>query len=87
MPNAVASFSLPSGLQTILVAGASFVLALIVDGPHGGDAACAAIVVCGSVGPGGSSSLTGELGTAAHSARVWLIARLGQDSGVWRRNA
>lgn len=87
MPARLSGTTLPSGAQTLLLAGACFVMALIIDGPHGGDAACAAVVVSGSVGPGGSSSLTGELAAAAHTLRVWVFSRVGQESVAGRRNA
>ena len=87
MSQGVLNRGLSSGLQTAVLAGVCFLFALIIDGPHGGDGACAAIVVSGSVGPGGSSSLTGELATAGHSVRVWVVSRLGQESAAARRNA
>lgn len=56
--------------QSVGLALGCFLFAAILEGSHPGEAAVAATAVAGSTGPGGSSSLAGELNSAFAPVRV-----------------
>ena len=72
--------SLTGAFQSVGLAAICFVLALVIDGPHPGDAAAAAVVATSAVGPAGSSSLSSELVSIAQAMRALVFGRVGQES-------
>ncbi|MSW87644.1 MAG: hypothetical protein F2799_02325 [Actinobacteria bacterium] len=46
--------------------------AILTEGTHPGEAAVAATAVAGTVGPGGSTSLAGELSSMAAAMKVLI---------------
>ena len=67
--------------QSVGLALGCFLFAAILDGSRPGEAAVAATAVAGSVGPGGSSSLAGELGSALTPVR-FLVGSIARRIGV-----
>ena len=58
-------FTLSSLASSVGLVAGCFMFAILTEGTHPGEAAVAATAVAGTVGPGGSTSLAGELSSMA----------------------
>ncbi|MEI7560548.1 MAG: hypothetical protein WCJ63_08145 [Actinomycetes bacterium] len=58
--------------QSVGLAVVCFMFAALVEGTHPGEAAVAATAIVGTAGPGGSTSLAGELNSTTAALRALL---------------